>query len=122
MSEIQDDFIESAADLPWTPKHPGHFIKKDILEPECLTQDELGKHLGVSRGTINELVGGGRDLTIEMARRLSELTGQSEEYWITLQTQYALWESRQKTPSFGIEPLEHTDEEASLDESQVAYG
>lgn len=103
---MKEKFIESAADLPWEPKHPGFFVKKDILEPTGLTQEELGKRLNVSRGSINELVRGKRDLTIDMARRISELTGQSEEYWISLQKQYELWQSRHATPSFGIKPLD----------------
>jgi addiction module HigA family antidote len=105
LSNIEHQLVSSAADLPWKPKHPGYFVKKDILEPKHLTQEELAKHLGVSRGSINELVGGKRELTIEMARRLAELTGQSEEYWVELNTQYELWHSRQEIPSYGIERL-----------------
>lgn len=103
---MKEKFIASAADLPWEPRHPGYYVKKDILEPTGLTQEGLGKRLNVSRGSINELVRGKRDLTIDMARRISELTGQSEEYWISLQKQYELWQSRHATPSFGIKPLD----------------
>ncbi len=106
MTKTHEQILTSAADLSWAPKHPGHFIKKDILEPHGFTQQRLADALGVARRSVNELVGGKRELTVEMARRLSALTGQSPHYWRELQMQYDLWKSRQETPSFDIEPLE----------------
>lgn len=125
MTEYQDQLFTSAADLPWSPKHPGHFVKADILAPHGLTQDDLAEALGVARGSINALVGGRRELTIDMARRLSEFTGQSAEYWRALQTQYDLWLSRRKTPSYGIEPLAvllDADERAQAPQRSMAAG
>lgn len=112
MSELRDQLLTSAADLPWAPKHPGHFIKVDILEPHGLTQENLGDALHVHRRTINELVGGKRELTVDMARRLSEFTGLSAEYWRELQTQFDLWRSRSDTPSYGIRSLSEAAESA----------
>jgi len=116
LSEIHEQLFTSGADLPWAIKHPGYFIKVDILEPHGLTQEELALALGVTRGSINALVGGRKELTVDMARRLSEFTGQSAEYWRALQMQYELWNSRRETQSFGIAPLVHEPIQSSLSE------
>ena len=105
MSDISGKYLESAADLPWKPKHPGHFVKVDIREPYRLSQGGLAKILGVTRRTINELEVGRRELSDSMARRLSELTGQSYDYWWQLQFQYNKWLSYQKVESYGIQQL-----------------
>lgn len=82
---------ESLSDLPWEPTRPGEIIRRDILERFGLSQEQLRKNLDVSRKTVNELVVGKRGISPEMALRLSLLTGQSAEYWLSLQTQYDLW-------------------------------
>lgn len=87
------------------PYSPGHFIKSDILDEYGLTQEDLAERLGVSRRTINQIVGGKRGLTAQMALRLEKLTGSSAEYWMNLDARFGLWSTRVSEDFEGIEPL-----------------
>ena len=97
--------IETAVDLGGPPPAPGDFIREDILIEHGLTQQQLANRLGVSRRSINELITRRRAVSTEMALRLSELTGQSAEYWLNLQNLHDVWVLRTETRGFGIKPL-----------------
>jgi addiction module HigA family antidote len=88
------------------PTPPGRFIQNDILEEYGLTQDQLAQRLRVSRLTINELVNGKRVLTASMALRLSQLTGQSMEYWLNLQQAVDIWDARTAADSEAMNEIE----------------
>ena len=75
------------------PTHPGEFIKHDILDEFELTQHQLAEALGVSRRTINELVRGKRNITADIALRLSKFTKTSPDVWLNLQNALDLWEA-----------------------------
>lgn len=102
---MTQNLIESALDIGGRPPSPGDFIQEDILDEFELTQQQLADRIGVSRRSINELITERRGLSIEMALKLAELTGQSAEYWLNLQSLYDLWKVRQKPHHFGILPL-----------------
>lgn len=101
------------------PTPPSEFIRDEILDAYCLTQDELARRLGVSRLTVNELVNDRRSVTPEMALRLARLTGQSPEYWLNLQRQLDLWEARNSLSRAleEIEPLPRSDDRDFLIDS-----
>ena len=96
---------DSAASLPWPLVPPGAFLHRDILKAYGLSQQALADRLNVSRKTINELVLGKRGITADMALRLSQLTGQSPEFWLNLQMQFDLSKAQQSAPALDIEPL-----------------
>lgn len=87
--------IDSGSGLTWSPAHPGDFVRRDILDAYGLSQQELANRLVTSRRTVNELVGGRRGISAEMAVKLSALTGRSAEFWHSLQAQYDLWNARE---------------------------
>lgn len=103
---LEREVLESAAELPWDPFPPSYFIRNDILYAHGLTQSDLADRLGVARRTVNELVGNKRGISIDMARRLSQLTGQSAEYWLNLQTQFDLWRAQKENGDYDIIPLD----------------
>ena len=96
---------ESAADLPWALVKPGQIIQRDILERFELSQQALADRLKVSRKTVNELAGGKRGITADMALRLSSLTGQPPEYWLRLQMQFDLWHAKKGFSAHEIEAI-----------------
>ena len=72
------------------PVHPGDILRNDFLEPLGITCYRLAKELGVSRPTVNQLVGRRRSVTAEMALRLARHFGTSAQVWQNLQAQYDL--------------------------------
>ena len=74
-------------------KHPGEFIREDILKEFGLTQEELARTLGVTRRTINQIVNGRRGISADMALRLGQFTRTSPEMWMNLQNAIDLWDA-----------------------------
>ncbi|TAN64367.1 addiction module antidote protein, HigA family [bacterium] len=70
------------------PTHPGEILKKDFLEPLELTQTALAKELNTTFRTINELMNEKRNISPEMAIKLSRYFGTTVELWLNLQNQY----------------------------------
>ena len=89
------------------PTHPGELLREEIMPATKLTQEQLANRLGVSRRTINEIVGGKRSVTADMAHRLARLFNTTPEFWLGLQQDVDLWKAAQKGRSdYGrIKPL-----------------
>ena len=75
--------------MPTGPIHPGEILKEDIGDLG-LTAKDLAAKLGVPTARIADIVRGRRDLTADLALRLSRYFGTTPEYWINLQSRYAL--------------------------------
>ncbi len=78
------------------PTHPGELLREEIMPAAKLTQDQLAEHLGVSRRTVNEIVGEKRSVTADMAHRLARLFNTTPELWLGLQQDVDLWKARQE--------------------------
>ena len=72
------------------PVHPGEILQEEFMKPLGLSQNRLGRDLGVSPRRINEIVHGKRSITADTALRLSRYFGTSAEFWLGLQTDYDL--------------------------------
>ena len=72
--------------------HPGVYIR-DELEARGWSQVDLSEILGRPPRLVNELIGGGRSISPETARGLSEAFGTSADVWMNLQSAYNLWHS-----------------------------
>ena len=68
-----------------------------------LTVAGLADALGVSRQTVNELLRERRALSPEMALRLSQLFGNSAEFWLNAQRAVDLWDAEQELKRKGIQ-------------------
>jgi addiction module HigA family antidote len=55
-----------------------------------ISQNKLGRDLGVSPRRINEIVHGKRSVTADTALRLSTYFGNSASFWLGLQMDYDL--------------------------------
>ena len=64
--------------------HPGYYIE-EIVEESGLTLEELSKRLKTTPKNLNILIRGEKNLSIDMAYKLSEMLGTTVEYWLTLQ-------------------------------------
>ena len=72
------------------PIHPGEILIEEFLKPMDISQNQLGRELGVSPRRINEIVHGKRSVTADTALRLSTFFGNSASFWLGLQMDYDL--------------------------------
>jgi addiction module HigA family antidote len=76
------------------PPHPGLVVLQECIEPSGLTIKDAAAALGVTRNTLSELVNGKRGISPEMAVRLSQVFGGTEQGWLVQQAQYDLAQVR----------------------------
>src|SRR5260221_6856344 len=74
--------------------HPGVIMSDDFVDPRGITQSALARAPGVRRRRINEIVLGKRAFTADTALRLAAFFGTSEGFWLGLQADYDLEETR----------------------------
>jgi addiction module HigA family antidote len=78
------------------PPHPGEHVRENCLEPLGLTVTAAAEALGVTRKTLSALLNGRAGISAEMAIRLEQAFGSSARHWLQLQSQYDLWQTRQR--------------------------
>lgn len=88
--------IPNTRALTRRPTHPGEMLREDFLPDYGLTVAGLAAAAGVSRQSINELLGGRRAVSPEMALRLGRLFGNSPEFWLNAQRAVDLWDAAQR--------------------------
>ena len=74
--------------------HPGEILQEEFLLPMNISQNALARAAGVPPRRINEIVLGKRGVTADTALRLAKVFGTSEGFWLGLQADYDLEESR----------------------------
>lgn len=67
--------------------HPGYYIK-EIVDESGLTQEDFAKRLDTTPKNLSLLIRGEQCLSIDIAMKLSRLTGTSVGYWLNLQNAY----------------------------------
>lgn len=67
--------------------HPGYYIK-EIVEESGLTQEDFAKRLDTTPKNLSLLIRGEQNLSIDIAMKLSRMTGTSVSYWLNLQSAY----------------------------------
>lgn len=67
--------------------HPGYYIK-EVIESLGITQEEFAKRLDTTGKNISKLVNGEQNLSLDMARKLSNMLGTDIEFWLNLQNSY----------------------------------
>ncbi len=72
------------------PVHPGEILFEEFLKPMNISQNQLGRDLGVSPRRVNEIIHGKRSITADTALRLSTYFGNSASFWLGLQMDYDL--------------------------------
>ena len=76
--------------------HPGEILLEEFLTPMSISQNALARAISVPPRRINEIVLGKRGITADTALRLSRAFGTSERFWMGLQADYDLEESRKR--------------------------
>ncbi len=87
------------------PPHPGEVIRKLCIEPLGLSITEAADGLGVSRKTLSAILNGRAGISAEMALRLSMAFDTSAESWLSQQSNYDLWNTRQEKKGLKVKKL-----------------
>jgi len=85
------------------PAHPGEVLRGWL--PEEMTVTQAAKELQISRVTLSKLLNGKAGVTATMALRLSAWLGTTPDVWLSMQTQWDLWQAEQQ-PRPNIKPME----------------
>lgn len=78
------------------PIHPGEVLRGE-MEALQLSARQLAKALGVPTNRVTGLVNETRSLTADTALRLAQYFGTSPEFWLNLQSAYALRRAQQQS-------------------------
>jgi antitoxin HigA-1 len=73
-----------------SPVHPGEILLEEYLIPFGISQNKLGRDLGVPAQRINEIVRGQRAITVDTALRLARYFDTTPQFWLNLQSHYDL--------------------------------
>jgi addiction module HigA family antidote len=74
--------------------HPGEVLLEEFLNPMALSQNALARAIGVPPRRVNEIVLCKRAISADTALRLATFFGTSEGFWLGLQADYDLEETR----------------------------
>lgn len=77
------------------PVHPGEILLEEYLRPLGISQNKLGRDLGVPAQRINEIVRGQRSITLDTALRLAKYFRTTPQFWFNLQLHYDLEMARE---------------------------
>ncbi len=83
----------TAQKLP--PVHPGEILLEEYLIPLGISQNRLGRDLGVPAQRINDIVRGQRSITVDTALRLAKYFHTTPQLWLNLQMHYDLEMARE---------------------------
>lgn len=64
--------------------HQGYYIK-EYVDESGLTQEDFAKRLDTTPKNLSILIRGDQSLSVDMAMKLSRMTGTSAEYWLNIQ-------------------------------------
>lgn len=92
--------------------HPGEILLEEFLKPMELSQNRLAREIGLPPRRINEIVLGKRAITADTALRLARYFGISESFWMRLQADYDLEETRGSLVSAWKRKFAHTRRES----------
>lgn len=83
------------ADYIETPS-VGEILREEFLEPLEITPYRLSKELKVSTSSILDIIHDRRKISVEMALRLSKFFGNTHKFWLNLQNEIEIRETRKK--------------------------
>ena len=86
--------------------HPGEILMVEFLQEYEISQNRLGREIGMSPRAINEIVHGKRSITANSALRLAKFFGTSPQFWLNLQTSYDLEEAAKSVDLENIQRIQ----------------
>ena len=78
------------------PIHPGEILLEEFLKPLELSQNQLSRDIDVPTTRVNEIVNGGRPITVDTAMRLARYFGTTPDFWLNLQQRFDIVTAQRK--------------------------
>jgi len=78
------------------PRHPGDFIRREIISPTGLSVTAAAAALGVSRPTLSSLLNGRAGLSGDMALRIEKAFGVKMDTLMRMQSSYDIAQTRKR--------------------------
>ena len=72
------------------PIHPGEILREDVLPALGRPKTEIARLLGISRQTLDDILGEKQPVTAAMALRLGKMCGNGPDIWLNMQKRYDL--------------------------------
>ena len=73
-----------------SPVHPGEILSEEFMKPLAISQYRVAVDIHVPPRRINQIVNGERGISADTALRLGRYFGVSAQFWLNLQSHYAL--------------------------------
>lgn len=83
--------VNPSLPLGWIPKSPGGVFKNRYIDLMGLNSTQMAKSLGVRWATMSETLTGKRRLSLKMAAKFAEYSGESILYWYQMQVNLDVW-------------------------------
>lgn len=80
----------------FNPPHPGEILLEECIKPLGYTIAAFALKLGTSRKNLSEIVNCKVKISPEMALKIEKALNSRADLWLDLQTQYDLWQARQR--------------------------
>src|ERR1700757_4209821 len=88
--------------------HPGEILKQEFLKPMGISGYALAKAIGVTAQRVSDITTRKSGISADMALLLSAFFGTSAEFWMNLQSAYALGNVGKKIRSKAKKIKPHT--------------
>lgn len=75
--------------------HPGEVLFEEFLQPLNITQSQIAEAIHLSVQDINDIIQGQKNITADTAIRFSIYFGTSDKFWLGLQNDYDLEQTRE---------------------------
>lgn len=75
---------------------PGEILLKEFIQPNNVSVYRVAKDSGISQPTLQLIVSGKRAITADTALRLGLYFGIDAQFWLNLQSEYALRLAKQR--------------------------
>lgn len=87
---------ERKASDAWA-RHPGDILKHEFMKPMGISGYALAKAIGVTAQRVSDITTKKSGISTDMAMLLGAFFGTSAEFWMNLQSSFALGSIGQKT-------------------------
>jgi antitoxin HigA-1 len=103
------------------PVHPGRIVKRNI-NALGMTVEAFADHIGTSRQTVHAIIAGRSAVGAEMAVRLGRAFNVTPQFWLNMQTSYAVWELERFASTAAHPPAQGAGPASSTLSARMPFG
>jgi addiction module HigA family antidote len=85
--------------MMYNPPHPGELLRLELLDELGLTVTEAAARLAMTRAPLSRVLNGRAAISADLAIRLEVLGISTAKTWLDMQTNYNLFQARQRSGS-----------------------